>query len=907
MAADPPPPRTRSARLTLISLLLIPLLSLAALWGFTASITLGNVIRDQNYNKVVNAIAPSITPLGQTLQAELATTLIWLGTDRRSPQAQAELQAARGATDKYAPAASAAVRSVRGLLTTPQKARLDAFLADLAARGRIRSAVDSGKYSIVAAYNAYTAINTAELAYFHNSTPPGDPDLSLMTQAALAESVAQNSTSGAVALIGAALANRGIMTPPQRVLFAQVVGQQNLELNDTFTLANPALTAMFNLMFNTPAYHRLQAIESQVEASPANRPIPVDPTDFQATAQGVRTSVQTVGLRLGGVLASESAHLRNTLVTQLILAGGLGLLAVAASVFVMVRFGRRLRKELTNLFESARQMANERLPRLVERLRRGEDVDVEAESPPLAAGRIAEIANVAQAFSTVQRTAVQAAVGQADLRKGVNQVFVNLSLRNQSLLHRQLGMLDTMERATSDPAVLADLFRLDHLTTRMRRHAEGLLILAGATPGRGWRDPVPVADVLQAAIAEVEDYVRVDVITESTDAVAGTAVNDVIHLVAELVENATAFSPPNTRVEISGSAVGHGFAVEIEDRGLGMPPEQMAAINQRLASPPEFDLANSDQLGLFVAGQLAARHGIRVSLRPSPYGGTTAIVVLPREIIVPENEANSWFRSGGAPGELPLAGANGTNASGLSGTGPMGDRDRGPGFGVTGRHHRLGSLPDGDRSEWGEAGAGSPPGGTGARPALPPPAPPAPLAPAGRPEPSPGQPLAGSPMAAAAAAGWAMGSTGIGGPTETNGTTAASGGPNVPAGGGFGLDPLPANRTGTGTPNGNGTGTGTASKGTHLGLPRRVRQASLAPQLRGQAGAEASAAAPRQDPAPSARSPEQMSSALSALQDGWRRGRLDDLDHPDVGLDLFTPPGHATGAAAERNEHEGES
>src|SRR5205085_9511905 len=130
------------------------------------------------------------------------------------------------------------------------------------------------------------------------------------------------------------------------------------------------------------------------------------------------------------------------------------------------------------------------------------------------------------------------------------------------------------------------------------------------------------------------------VITDSTDAVAGTAVNDVIHLVAELVENATAFSPPNTRVEISGSAVGHGFAVEIEDRGLGIPPEQMAAINQRLASPPEFDLANSDQLGLFVAGQLAARHGIRVSLRPSPYGGTTAIVVLPREIIVPENEAN---------------------------------------------------------------------------------------------------------------------------------------------------------------------------------------------------------------------------------------------------------------------------
>jgi len=277
----------------------------------------------------------------------------------------------------------------------------------------------------------------------------------------------------------------------------------------------------------------------------------------------------------------------------------------------------------------------------------------------------------------VQRTAVEAAVGQASLRKGVNQVFVNLSLRNQSLLHRQLGMLDTMERATSDPALLGDLFGLDHLTTRMRRYAESLLILAGATPGRGWRDPVPVVDVLQAAVAEVEDYVRVDVITESADAVAGTAVNDVIHLFAELVENATAFSPPNTRVTISGSVVGHGFAVEIEDRGLGIAPDAMAAINEQLAMPPEFDLASSDQLGLFVTGNLAARHGIRVTLRMSPYRGTTAIVLLPWEIIVPEHEADAWFRPGGI-GVLSTAATN---------------RERRPALGMTGRH-RLEPPPE---------------------------------------------------------------------------------------------------------------------------------------------------------------------------------------------------------------------
>ena len=863
MAVHPPPSRTTSARLTLISLLLIPLLSLAALWGFTASITLGNVIRDQHYDTIVNAIAPSITALGQTLQAERAVTLVWLGTDRQSAQARAELLAARSGTDKYAPAARSAVTSVRGLLTAPEKTWLDTFVADLASLSRIRAAVDSGADSPVAAFNAYNAISTAEYAYFHNSTPPGDPELSLMTQASIAEARAQDSSEGAIALIEGTLAARGLMTPPQRALFAEVVGQQNLELGDTFSMANPALTALFGRIFDSPAYHQLVATENQVEASPANRPIPVNPATFQATVQAIQAGTQANGAQVGVVLAAQASNLKDSLVTELVLAGGLGLVAVLASVFVAVRFGRRLRVELTNLFDSARQMANERLPRLVERLRRGEDVDVQAESPPLKAGRITEIANVAQAFSTVQRTAVEAAVGQARLRKGVNQVFVNLSLRNQSLLHRQLAMLDGMERATSDPAALADLFRLDHLTTRMRRHAEGLLILSGATPGRGWRDPVPVVDVLHAAIAEIEDYVRVDVISESSDAVAGTAVNDVIHLIAELIENATAFSPPNTRVDIRGDAVAHGFALEIEDRGLGLPAEEIASINERLASPPEFDLANSDQLGLFVAGQLAARHGIRVSLRPSPFGGTTAIVLLPREIIVPEHETGAWFGPGGA-GELPSTAANGSARE----AGPGGNRDRGSAFGLTGRHH-LGSSPSSPEDGWAEP----PLAVTAARPlALPSPAPPVQDRPAWG-QPGPAQAPTGS----------------------------------LPAGA---------------DPSGPGQATNsTAGRGTYLGLPRRVRQASLAPQLSGQLGSEP-AAPPREAAEPWARSPEETSSVMSALQDGWQRGRRDELDYPDGGLDYPDGgldlgewpggtsagwPGGAAGSAAESDNREVQS
>ena len=295
-------------------------------------------------------------------------------------------------------------------------------------------------------------------------------------------------------------------------------------------------------------------------------------------------------------------------------------------------------------------MAEERLPRVVQRLRRGDDVDVLAESPPPGTSDILEVSQIARSFGIVQEAAVAAAVEQARLRKGVNQVFLNISMRNQSLLHRQLGMLDSMERRTSEPGALADLFRLDHLTTRMRRHAEGLIILSGSTPGRGWREPVPIVDVLRAAVAEVEDYVRVDVLSESRDLVAGNAVNDVIHLVAELVENATVFSPPNTRIEVRADRVGTGLVAEVEDRGLGLSEEELADINRRLASPPEFDLANSEQLGLFVVSRLAARHAIKVSLRQSVYGGTTAILLLPFGVIVREEEAVPFSGEGNSPG-----------------------------------------------------------------------------------------------------------------------------------------------------------------------------------------------------------------------------------------------------------------
>jgi signal transduction histidine kinase len=330
-----------------------------------------------------------------------------------------------------------------------------------------------------------------------------------------------------------------------------------------------------------------------------------------------------------------AAHVGNVILLRLILVGGAGLAAVVISGLLLIQFGRRMTRELTSFLLAVRALADERLPLVVRRLRQGERVDIAAEAAPLVLrATTREVTEIAEAFSTVQRTAVEAAVGEAELRAAASVVYRNLARRNQSLLQRQLGMLDAMERDTSDPDALERLFRLDHLTTRMRRHAEGLIVLSGAPSGRRWRDPVPLVEVLRGAIGEVEDYTRVDLVASADGLIAGGAVADVTHLLAELIENAANYSPPGTRVTVAAGMTASGLAVEVEDRGLGIPPQTLATLNDRLANPPEFDLADTDQLGLFVVSRLAARQEIRVALRGSPYGGMTAIVLLPQRIVV---------------------------------------------------------------------------------------------------------------------------------------------------------------------------------------------------------------------------------------------------------------------------------
>jgi signal transduction histidine kinase len=342
------------------------------------------------------------------------------------------------------------------------------------------------------------------------------------------------------------------------------------------------------------------------------------------------------------------------------LAGSVVLLAFAILVLAgSLMVSRTLIGRLRRLREETIDLSRTRLPDIVERLRGGEQVDLTGELPSLDYGSD-EIGQVADAFGEAQRTAVMAAARETETRAGFRKVFLDIAHRSQTIVYRQLKVLDKAERNQEDPDQLELLFQLDHLATRTRRNAENLIILGGGQAGRRWRGPVPLLQLIRSAISEAEHFARVTVTTVPEVTVVGGAAADLIHLLAELVDNATSFSPPATGVEVRGNLVGRGLVIEIEDQGLGIHPDQIDGLNDMLHNPPDFQvmaLAVESRLGLFVVAQLAARRGIRVTLTASDaYGGTKAVVLVPATLLLGEPQP-------GGAGELPASpGARGTTA-----------------------------------------------------------------------------------------------------------------------------------------------------------------------------------------------------------------------------------------------------
>ncbi|MFE3910970.1 nitrate- and nitrite sensing domain-containing protein [Streptomyces sp. NPDC059130] len=344
-------------------------------------------------------------------------------------------------------------------------------------------------------------------------------------------------------------------------------------------------------------------------------------------------AMNTIEATLLGEMEAKARQLREESQQEAIINGALILFVLGVSLVGAFVVARSMIRSLRRLQDTATKVAQERLPELVKHLSESDPQDVDTSVESVGVHSRDEIGKVAAAFDDVHREAVRLAAEQALLRGNVNAMFTNLSRRSQGLIQRQLSLISELESREADPDQLSSLFKLDHLATRMRRNGENLLVLAGEEPGRRWTRPVPLVDVLRAAASEVEQYERIELASVPTTEVAGRVVNDLVHLLAELLENATSFSSPQTKVRVTGHALPDGrVLVEIHDTGIGLSPEDLAAINERLASPPTVDVSVSRRMGLFVVGRLSLRHGIRIQLRPSDSGGTTALVMLPVDV-----------------------------------------------------------------------------------------------------------------------------------------------------------------------------------------------------------------------------------------------------------------------------------
>ena len=990
--------RGRSIRLRIYFLVAIPLITMLGLFAYVAYTSINYWLTLDKAPSLIKATDVPMTRFVSLLQDERRAAVVYLS--HPDAASLSVYQSAVMATKAGALTLDIAINSSgTQSSTSPQEsAAITRMIGSVNGMTGLRTAVKNEELTPLDALGAYTKIIMEQSAVFQaeaNSTTDAaaaTEGLGLIATVSTREDIDEQD-----AVLAGALAS-GSLTPADRVVFDQAAGRQQDDTALYTNLLTPAELRTFDAALNslapTTVQNDLTTVQQGVEGGATLRQLGLTPAAWQKLTGAVSNGNYQGGLSASGGELSYVQQIANDAKRRVWEVAVFGLAGLILTLLVSILLGRSINRRLTALRRSALTLAEEQLPSVVSRLRRGESVDVAAEAPPLRVGSD-EIGQVGQAIDTVRQTAIRSAVDEARLRQGVNDMFRNLARRSQSLLQRQLTVLDGMERKATDPDVLEDLFKMDHLTTRMRRHAEGLIILSGAPPGRGWSAPVKLIDVMRGAISEVEDYARVTVSTQSRAALAGSAVTDVIHLLAELIENATTLSPPFTQVRVSGEAVASGFAIEIEDRGLGMTPQRMAELNERLARPPEINPTNTEQLGLFVVGQLARRHGISVTLRQSPYGGTTAVALIPDRLI--EDEGLAAITAGGPPvaagvptpnsgygmneaypgnGTYAGSGAYASNgAYGADGSygayGPYG-ASGGTGAGTGAFQQPYGAdgsgLPVPSFSPSGYPGGppdpGNTMGGRGGYPGY-----------GGYPEPTPPQ-APGAPGAAGAPGapgnwqgpggpqgpgGWqgqggvpgggsdirisgpmrlrsAMGGTGAAGtpsapgagrgrhgggevPVVTDVPVTRPGAPEAPpfdvftplhrseqggaAAPGTSNAPYPQSyadpRTGTSDPqpsygpgygqpaagqpaygdgniHGDGPGVQQAGPGDsgdtdYKGLPRRVRQASLAPQLRSSTAAGPTGTAGASVPPAASASLSDMRNTLSAMQRGWQQGR----------------------------------
>jgi hypothetical protein len=630
--------RNMQIRSKLIAVLVIPLVGLTALAaiGIGASVARG-VQADRVNDQAVFAV--SLSKLVHELQRERDLSAGWVGSGRDAGYGGVVAQ--RVAVNQ---ALQTFRRDVENLGPDTEgsafRRRVDSALRRFERINEERQRIEADPGWTVARTLDFYSNNIASLFAVELELGAGTDDRNLIHNVATFVSLGRYKEAASQERgVVYAVASTGRFAPGEFQRFATTLGAQDTWRSQFDINASAEQAARLDALQTNPDVTQTNALRNYLRnallTGNATSEVDLDPREwFQRTSARIDL--------LGGVeatiaedvaaasQAAQAAATRQALLYSLVLA-----LVLVLTVGLSLWLARSMVGPLRTLTRSANEVADERLPGLVDKLHHTNDLrDLDVVPEPVPVSSNDEIGQVSAAFNSVHRVAIQVATEQAALRKSIGDMFLNLARRSQSLIDRQLELIDDLERSEADPDALENLFKLDHLATRMRRNAEDLIVLSGAEPARRWSQPVPLVDVVRAALAEVEDYNRVELLPIDDIGVAGQAVSDAVHLLAELIENATSFSPPGTKVQVAGQQVSNGYVLEIEDRGLGMSDDELVEANERLANPPMVDFALSRMLGLYVVARLAQRYNIKVQLRHSWYGGITALVLLPPTVAV---------------------------------------------------------------------------------------------------------------------------------------------------------------------------------------------------------------------------------------------------------------------------------
>nr|WP_239029132.1 ATP-binding protein [Pseudonocardia acidicola] len=582
-----------------------------------------------------------------------------------SPQNRAALDRARQGMDGLMARFGATSSRVADAMPASAKEAIGRFVATMPRVLAVRQLIDNGQASRLQVYDAYNQVADAMIvaadAIGQDST---DKETALQRSTASDLMRVSDWLDRSNSLAAAGYGGGG-MTPAELAQYDSLTQAYRAELDAIAPRLPPQEQRKLEQLRSSPAWDRLSGVEDALVqhgfADPRARnaqvqELPVSVQEWQDAARSSATALSSMGLGdLGTSAAASEKQAADKAVTRSVATAAASILLAIIVLIVAVRMGndlvRRLRRLRAGMLE-----ADERLFGVVERIRRGEKIDVAMEVPELDYGPD-EIGEVAAAFSTAQQAAVSAAVQEVQLREGANAVFLNIARRSQAVVQRQLQVLDRAERATDDPAQVALLFQLDHLSTRERRNAENLIILGGGQLGRQWRNSVPLIDVVRSAISETEQYKRVTVGRFPPVLVAGRAVADLVHLLAELIDNAIQFSPQGSRIDVHGNPVGRGVVVEVEDQGIGMGVHDRDSYNAMFRDPPDFGvmaLTEDLRIGYFVVARLARKHDVRVSLTESSYGGVRAVVLIPISLTTFEGAGTEDRPDLFATAEFPL-------------------------------------------------------------------------------------------------------------------------------------------------------------------------------------------------------------------------------------------------------------